>query len=98
MKRKIVTERYPAEHNDPPEGFLGAPKINAVGCNGCDRCIQSCPVQALSIVGNGIELSLDICIFCGECARECPERIEMSKEYELASKEKSRLKVVFNNG
>ena len=52
-----------------------APVIDSDNCNGCGRCVKVCPVDALSVTGQGKEknavLDLDICLGCAVCARSC---------------------------
>lgn len=98
MKKGVQTKEYPFERYVPHDAFIGAPVIDAAGCDGCGDCVSACPVQALSVVPEGIELSLERCIFCAACAEECPELIRMGKEFELSAKDRQDLKVVFRHG
>lgn len=56
------------------------PAIQTEECNGCGRCVNVCPVEALSLVSanNPVKpkmkqarLSEDICLGCGLCVRAC---------------------------
>lgn len=57
------------------------PGISVKKCNSCIICVESCPVDCLSmtVVPEGIPnhkypylLNPDMCISCGTCAEECP--------------------------
>lgn len=39
---------------------------------GCHECLQACPVGAVSIVNNRVEVNAQSCIECGLCVRACP--------------------------
>lgn len=98
MKKGVQTREYPSEPYAPHDAFMGAPVIDAASCDRCGDCAAVCPVQAITLVPEGIELSLESCVFCAACAGECPEHIRMSKEFELAAKKREDLRVVFRHG
>lgn len=43
-------------------------------CRGClaHRCVQSCPVDAISIINNKANIDYKKCIECGKCKSNCP--------------------------
>jgi len=98
LGRRSRTIQYPIEQPIIPAEFMGCPEADMNRCDRCDQCIASCPVSALDFVDEGLQLDLSLCVFCGECARVCPECIVMSDKFELASKSKEGLKVVFTYG
>ncbi len=52
--------------------------VNEDTCTGCESCIDSCPVEAISMDGEVAVISADDCIDCGACVGECPvEAISM---------------------
>ena len=47
-------------------------------CSGCESCVDSCPVEAISMEDGIAVVSADDCIDCGACVGECPvEAISM---------------------
>ena len=59
------------------------PKIDATSCTGCGTCVDTCPVEAMSLVSanNPVKprrrvarLNTEICLGCGVCVRECPDK------------------------
>ena len=62
-----------------PADYKIRPRANVIPCTTCkskdratcDRCVRICPVDAISIDGNSIEI-LDTCIKCGLCVETCP--------------------------
>lgn len=68
------------------------PVINSGQCNGCGKCVQVCPVEAMSLVSANdpkqlnrkkAKLIEERCLGCGVCVRNCP-----SKSMVLASRGK----------
>ncbi len=52
--------------------------VDQAKCTGCEACVDSCPVDAISMVNDKAKVSEDDCIDCGQCVDECPvEAIEM---------------------
>ncbi len=48
-------------------------------CIGCGTCVETCPVNALTLTAEGIITDTDLCTVCGKCAEVCPTlAIEMS--------------------
>jgi len=103
LRTGIVTNSFPHDVAEPPNGFRGKPVIDFARCTACDRCSAACPTTAISIrTGNDnvaanernekiVSLNYGDCIFCGECEAVCPESVHLSKEFQLASTNKSDL-------
>jgi ferredoxin len=47
-------------------------KVNADTCTGCEACVGSCPVEAISMKESKAVVNEDECIDCGACVGECP--------------------------
>ncbi len=58
------------------------PEIEGGSCNGCGKCVNVCPVEAMSLISANdphrpkmklARLEQDLCLGCGLCVRSCPE-------------------------
>ena len=85
--------RYPELAPELPDRFLGRPRIAATPCPpGCGACLALCPVRALALTPQGPALDMGRCIFCGDCARYCPQKtITFTREYRIASRSREGL-------
>jgi hydrogenase-4 component H len=98
LKNLRVTLPYPAQPAPPAEGFRGRLEVNIDKCIGCGACANACPPRLISIIDldgrRNIEFVLGKCTYCARCAEVCPEKaISMSKEFELATGDKSDLNI-----
>jgi len=41
-------------------------------CVGCGVCVESCPVEAISLLDNKATINKELCIECGSCIDVCP--------------------------
>ena len=57
------------------------PQVKAVTCNGCVKCMNACPVEAMTLVSANdprkpqrrkAKVDEDVCLGCGVCVRACP--------------------------
>jgi ferredoxin len=57
------------------------PHVDAAACNGCAKCVDVCPVEAMTVVSANdphkprkrrAEVDVDLCLGCGVCTRVCP--------------------------
>ena len=100
---QILTERfrqghrtaaYPAEPAPArPARFQGLPIIDQAKCsNGCQKCIESCPTEAIRKQTDQLELDLGKCLFCTECVQVCPEgSIAFTDEYRMSTRSRTDL-------
>ena len=49
-----------------------AAKVNTDACSGCETCVGSCPVSAISMADGKAVVNEADCIECGACVGECP--------------------------
>ncbi len=56
------------------------PEVEEGNCNGCGKCVEACPVEAMSLVSAGdprhpkrkkAKLQQHLCLGCGVCVRTC---------------------------
>lgn len=55
------------------KNYFHAIKINSNLCDGCTKCIKSCPTKALRVRNGKAEIDENRCIDCGKCVLECPK-------------------------
>ena len=54
------------------------PVSNPEKCTSCQSCVNNCPVKAITVTENKMEVNLDNCLGCGLCSNSCePNAIEM---------------------
>jgi NADH-quinone oxidoreductase subunit I len=103
MLRGHITVMYPEQHLELPERarWAVAHRRDAEGnpkCTACLICVKECPDHVLRIEtsvnaagGKHIDryvYELGACMMCGLCVDACPfDAIEMSHEYELATRD-----------
>ena len=65
---------------DPVHTTNYLPHVDPETCNGCAKCVDVCPVEAMTLVSANdpakprkrrAELAADICLGCGVCTRVC---------------------------
>jgi len=49
-----------------------AAKVDKDTCVGCETCVGTCPVEAISMVEGKAEVSENTCVECGACVSVCP--------------------------
>jgi glycyl-radical enzyme activating protein len=56
-----------------PEGQQFEPELKVVEehCNGCGKCVDACPVNAVAIEDGRVKIDRSLCDGCGECAETC---------------------------
>jgi ferredoxin len=57
-------------------------EVDVTDCTGCGKCVEACPVEALSLVSandpdrpkkKAAHLDTDVCLGCGVCVRACTQ-------------------------
>ena len=74
----IAQRRFGNMHPVHTTNFL--PHVDATACNGCGKCVNACPVEAMALVSANdpahprkrrAQLATDLCLGCGVCTRTC---------------------------
>ncbi|MCF8000627.1 MAG: 4Fe-4S binding protein [Halanaerobiales bacterium] len=47
------------------------PTINHEKCSKCEKCIEACPIDAISKSDDKITIDREVCLGCGVCVRTC---------------------------
>lgn len=71
-----------------PGIFRGRPIISSEKVNEIEL-IELCPVSAIS--NNPVSIDLGKCTFCGECAKQFPNKIKFTSDYKISTNERERL-------
>jgi Ni,Fe-hydrogenase III small subunit len=71
-----------------PGIFRGRPVISKVKVDEL-RLSSVCPTNA--IFTEPVRIDLGRCVFCGECARAFPEKVQFTKDYKLSSNKRENL-------
>jgi Ni,Fe-hydrogenase III small subunit len=71
-----------------PGIFRGRPVISNIRVDESELA-DLCPTKAISV--KPVSIDLGRCTFCGECARQFPEKINFTKDYKLSSNIRERL-------
>ena len=51
-----------------------AMQVNSSACVGCTKCVQNCPMRAITMQERKATIDRRLCIVCGKCAHGCPKR------------------------
>ena len=74
----IAARKFGLLHPVQTSNFL--PVVDDGSCNGCGKCVNVCPVEAMSLVSQNdphnskmkkAKLNAEICLGCGVCVRTC---------------------------
>jgi ferredoxin len=76
----IAARRFAILHPVHTTNFI--PEVDETRCNGCGKCVVTCPVEAMTLVSANdphrekakkARLDEDLCLGCGLCVRACPK-------------------------
>jgi Fe-S-cluster-containing hydrogenase component 2 len=48
-------------------------QVDLEKCTGCGQCLNTCPVEAISMVAGKAAIEVDTCLSCDACVYACPE-------------------------
>ncbi len=77
----IAARRFGILHPVHTTNYL--PQVREESCNGCGKCANACPVEAMTLVSANdphkprrrrAKLDAKICLGCGICVRSCPTK------------------------
>lgn len=100
--KKPATLRYPYIKEKMPKNFRGLINFIPEKCIGCKICMRDCPANVINIIKIAdkkfeAEFKNDQCLFCAQCVESCPrDTLEVTPEYELATLDRSSLKVRYH--
>ena len=75
----IVARKFGILHPVQTTNFI--PQIQNDKCTGCGKCVEVCPVEAMTLVSANdphhpknkkAKINQELCLGCGVCARVCP--------------------------
>jgi formate hydrogenlyase subunit 6/NADH:ubiquinone oxidoreductase subunit I len=91
----IVTVPYPDEPALISEHFRGRPEFDFERWRDARRGAQVCPTGAISVNDTGLsrQVTIDygLCIYCGQCADASPEAVRVTRDFELATRDRASL-------
>ncbi|MEZ5802042.1 MAG: cytochrome b N-terminal domain-containing protein [Rhizobiaceae bacterium] len=75
----------------PPLRRAPAAEVDLPNCNGCNRCVEDCPYEAIRLVPRTddepfpyqAEVSPDLCVSCGICMGSCPSSTPFRRQQDL---------------
>ena len=75
----------------PPFRRAPAAEVDLPNCNGCNRCVEDCPYEAIRLVPrtddepfpHQAEVDADLCVSCGICMGACPSSTPFRRVEEL---------------
>ena len=74
----LAAKRFAVLHPVHTSNYL--PVIDEANCNGCGKCVDACPVEAMTLISANdphhprlrkARLNQDLCLGCGVCVRAC---------------------------
>jgi ferredoxin/coenzyme F420-reducing hydrogenase delta subunit len=77
----------------PPFRRARTAEVDLAHCNGCNRCVEDCPYEAIKLIGRTdhrpflqqAQVNADLCVGCGICVGSCPSSTPFRRTAELAT-------------
>lgn len=93
VRKSQGTQFIPDPRQALPSGFRGKPLIAEAACApDCQRCVDACPSQAITL--HPVQIDLGRCVLCGDCEPVCPgQKISFNSDFKLASTARGALTV-----
>lgn len=88
------TTAYPEEPApERPQRFRGLPVLDQARCpTDCQKCVESCPTNALGQQSGHLQMDLGRCLFCTDCIEACPQgAITFTGEYRMSTRSRADL-------
>lgn len=73
LAKRIVTEGVKTTGDKRMRGQLKV--MYGKNCTCCGKCVEACPVKAVSMDGGKPSIDYKKCIFCGRCVEACAEGV-----------------------
>jgi Ni,Fe-hydrogenase III small subunit/ferredoxin len=92
LGKRTVTSRYPRAPEPELPGFRG--RVDVIHAEGGSPDLENiCPTGAIRVDGGRVSLDRGLCILCGACVVETPDRFRFSSSYETASRRRDGIVV-----
>ena len=93
MRQGHRTIGFPDAPPSLPDRLRGRPVLQTAKCpEGCRKCGEACPTDAITFPNGKPVVDLGRCLFCPECEQICPEdAIHFTNEYRLATRTRDSL-------
>ncbi|MGC8991542.1 MAG: 4Fe-4S dicluster domain-containing protein, partial [Verrucomicrobiia bacterium] len=87
------TIKFPDARVNLPDRFRGIPLVDQTKCRaGCENCSTACPTGAIGVLRSRVRIDLGRCLFCADCARQCPANaISFTRDYRMAARKREEL-------
>jgi len=95
LKAGIVTQRYPYVEAPLSDQFRGRPEFDFENWRDARPAAYVCPTGAISVSDSSgvrqVTVDYGLCVFCGECANVANGAVRMTRDFELATRNRDDL-------